>query len=161
MRVACARPSWRSRLRRASDTSGPPGCAIRPATEGALAAVLELWAAADADPTVTDTRESLRRLWTTDDQALLVAELDGELIGSVIAAWNGWRGSLYRLAVDPRYRRRGLATALVREAEMRLRERGAVRIDAIVAEDDVAAAGFWSASGYVHHEHRLRFVRNL
>lgn len=110
---------------------------------------------------MTDTAESLRRLLKTDDQALLVAELDGDLVGSVIAAWNGWRGSLYRLAVHPRHRRRGLGTRLVREGERRLQDRGAIRIDAIVSADDVTAARFWTAAGYRHQQRRSRFVRNL
>ena len=123
--------------------------------------MLNLWLAAGADATVTDTIDSLRRLYGDDSQALLIAEEDGEVIGTLIAAWNGWRGSLYRLAVHPRYRRRGLATRLVREGERHLRYRGAVRIDAIVAEDDPAAVGFWSATGYARQHERARFVRNL
>jgi ribosomal protein S18 acetylase RimI-like enzyme len=123
--------------------------------------VLELWAASEAQPTVTDTIGSLLCLLETDEQALLIAEDRGEVIGSVIAAWNGWRGSFYRLVVHPGHRRRGLATHLVREGEKRLRERGASRLDAIVADDDAAAARFWTALGYEHHQHRSRFVRNL
>jgi ribosomal protein S18 acetylase RimI-like enzyme len=41
--------------------------------------------------------------------ALLVAEIDGVLAGSLIAAWDGWRGSFYQPAVSPEHRRRGLA----------------------------------------------------
>jgi ribosomal protein S18 acetylase RimI-like enzyme len=149
------------RLRTTEDTNVPDGFVIRSATEKEFARVLALWEAAAADPTVTDTHESLRRLFRTDDQALLVADIDGEVVGSVIAAWNGWRGSLYRLAVHPRCRRRGLATALVREAERRLSVRGAVRIDAIVTEGDMKAVRFWIATGYAHQQRRLRFVRNL
>lgn len=142
-------------------SAGPPRWTLRPATRDTFERVLGLWLAADADPTVTDTIDSLRLLYATDAQALLIAEEDGEVIGTLIVAWNGWRGSLYRLAVHPRLRRQGLATCLVREGERRLRDRGAVRIDAIVADDDPAAVGFWKASGYVRQHERSRFVRNL
>jgi ribosomal protein S18 acetylase RimI-like enzyme len=100
-------------------------------------------------------------LLVTDPQALLVAEIEGELVGSVIAGWNGWRGSLYRLAVDPDHRRAGVATRLVRHAEHRLMELGAVRIDAVVDEGDVAATRFWASVGYRPHQHRSRFKRDL
>jgi ribosomal protein S18 acetylase RimI-like enzyme len=136
-------------------------CTIRVGTPDVCERVLELWAASNAQPTVTDTTESLLCLLRTDEQALLLADIRGEVVGSLIAAWNGWRGSLYRLAVHPRHRRCGLATRLVRDGEKRLRDRGAMRIDAIVADDDVDAAGFWTAAGYRHHGHRSRFVRNL
>jgi ribosomal protein S18 acetylase RimI-like enzyme len=140
---------------------GPPRWTVGPATADTFERVLGLWLAADADPTVTDTIDSLRCLYAKDSQALLIAEDDGEVIGSLIAAWNGWRGSLYRLAVHPRRRRQGLATALVHEGERRLRDCGALRIDAIVAADDPAAVGFWIASGYACQQGRARFVRNL
>jgi ribosomal protein S18 acetylase RimI-like enzyme len=73
---------------------------------------------------VSDSPEGLAGLLTADPQALLVAELDGVLAGSLIAAWDGWRGSFYRLAVSPEHRRKGLATMLLREGERRLREAG-------------------------------------
>jgi ribosomal protein S18 acetylase RimI-like enzyme len=133
---------------------------IRSATEEDIEAVLGLWAAAGSLPSVTDSRDGLTQLLATDPQALLVAELDGVLAGSLIAAWDGWRGSFYRLAVSPEHRRKGLATMLLREGERRLRERGAVRLTAIVADDDPTAMSFWRAAGYERQQHRARFVRH-
>ena len=134
---------------------------IRYGTRDDLDAVLELWALSDLQPTVTDSVEPLRSLLATDPRALLIADRRGHAVGSLIAAWNGWRGSFYRLAVHPEHRRRGLATLLVREGERCLRDRGAVRLDAIVAAEDPAAIGFWRAVGYEHQRDRARFVRNL
>jgi ribosomal protein S18 acetylase RimI-like enzyme len=132
---------------------------IRNATEDDISSVLGLWAAAGSLPSVSDTPEGLARLLATDPQALLVAELEGVLVGSLIAVWDGWRGSFYRLAVSPEHRRRGLATMLLREGERRLCERGAVRLTAIVAEDEAGAMAFWQAAGYERQLHRARFVR--
>jgi ribosomal protein S18 acetylase RimI-like enzyme len=96
---------------------------IRSATEQDVEAVLCLWDAAGAPPSVTDTREGLPWLLASDGDALLVAEDEGTLVGSLIAGWDGWRGSFYRLAVHPDWRRRGIATVLLREGESRLRAR--------------------------------------
>ncbi len=142
---------------------------IRSAGERDFASVLRLWAHAQAAPTVSDTHEGLERLLGADRGALLLAEpaLAAEttsaapaehLLGSLIAAWDGWRGSFYRLAVHPDHRRRGIATALLREGERRLRERGALRLTAIVADLDPGAMSFWEASGYRHQLDRTRFV---
>ncbi|HEV3323710.1 MAG TPA: GNAT family N-acetyltransferase [Solirubrobacteraceae bacterium] len=135
--------------------------AMRSAAEEDIAAVLDLWVAAGSVPSVSDSPEGLARLLATDPQALLVAELDGVLVGSLIAAWDGWRGSFYRLAVSPEHRRRGLATMLLREGERRLRKRGAVRLTAIVVDDEAGAMGFWRAAGYERQQHRARFVRHF
>jgi ribosomal protein S18 acetylase RimI-like enzyme len=127
-----------------------------------IAAVLDLWASAGSVPVVgDDSPDGLTRLLVTDSLALLVAEVDGVLVGSLIAAWDGWRGSFYRLAVAPEQRRRGLATRLLRAGERRLRERGAIRLTAIVADDEAGAMGFWRAAGYERQQHRARFVRHL
>jgi ribosomal protein S18 acetylase RimI-like enzyme len=103
------------------------GIAIGPAGRDEIADVVALWTAAGAHPTPTDNAESVEHLLARDETALLVAELDGSVVGTVIAAWNGWRGSLYRIAVLPEHRRRGIATALLREAESSLWARGAAR----------------------------------
>jgi len=139
-----------------------PHCSIRSARVQDIAAVLDLWAAAGSVPTVgDDSPKGLTRLLATDPQALIVAEIEGVLAGSLIAAWDGWRGSFYRLAVAREHRRKGLATRLLREGEQRLRERGAIRLTAIVAEDEAEAMRFWRAAGYERQQRRARFVRHL
>lgn len=148
-----------------------PSWTIRTATPQDLDAVLALWPAASAHAVVGAHRTGLARLLATDGEALLVAEAPTEaetgarserqLIGSLIASWDGWRGSFYRLAVHPDHRRQGLATALVREGERRLHARGAERLAAIVAEEDPGAHDFWLAAGYECQNGRERFVRVL
>ncbi len=135
--------------------------AIRTGVGSDLPSVLALWTAAGAQPTATDDEEGLCTLLARDPEALLVAERDSVLVGTLIAAWDGWRGSFYRLAVHPDARRRGHGTALVRAGERRLIKRGARRLTAIVAEDERAAAGLWEAVGYERQAQRARFVRNL
>jgi ribosomal protein S18 acetylase RimI-like enzyme len=134
---------------------------IRSAAEKDIASVLDLWVVADSVPSVSDSPEGLARLVAVDPRALLVAEFDGVLVGSLIAAWDGWRGSFYRLAVSPEHRRKGLATMMLREGEQRLRERGALRLTAIVADDEEGAMAFWRAAGYERQQHRARFVRHI
>jgi ribosomal protein S18 acetylase RimI-like enzyme len=140
-----------------------PGWTIRTATREDIDAVLALWRDAGAHETVGAHRDGLARLLACDGEALLVAESeDGSsqprTVGSLIASWDGWRGSFYRLAVHPDRRREGLATALVREGERRLRARGAERLAAIVAAEDPGAHEFWLAAGYELQPGRERFV---
>ncbi|MET0921216.1 MAG: GNAT family N-acetyltransferase, partial [Acidimicrobiia bacterium] len=81
---------------------------LRPATRSDLDAVLALWRDADAEPTHTDDVDSLTVLLDHDQNALILACDDARVVGSVIAAWDGWRGSIYRLVVAPDVRRRQL-----------------------------------------------------
>jgi ribosomal protein S18 acetylase RimI-like enzyme len=93
--------------------------------------------------------------------ALLVAERGGEIVGALIAAWDGWRGNMYRLAVQEGHRRKGIGIALLRAGEAYLRECGARRVTALVAFEDEAAGAFWDAAGYPQDRAIGRRVRNL
>ena len=71
--------------------------------------MLALWDRCRSSHAVTpDSPERVAQLVADDPEALLLAELDGELVGTVIGAWDGWRGNFYRLAVLPEHRRRGI-----------------------------------------------------
>ena len=96
-----------------------------------------------------------------DPEALLVAELGGRAVGSLIAAWDGWRGNMYRLAVAPEHRGQGIALQLVKAGEERLRALGARRISALAWKRDRAAVGLWLRAGYAHEEGTGRFVKAL
>ena len=133
----------------------------RHATVADIPALLALWRAADAHPTVTDDPASVERLIARDPHGLLLAESGGEVVGSLIAGWNGWRGSLYRLAVHPAAQRRGIATELVRRAIHDLHAQGARRIDAFVVSADDHAVAFWdslTALGLHRDAPKLRYV---
>jgi ribosomal protein S18 acetylase RimI-like enzyme len=132
---------------------------VRGAAASDVAAILELWRAATV-PSATDDEAVLRRLLTHDPEALLVAEQDGRVWGTLIAGFDGWRGQMYRLAVHPDVRRAGVARHLVEVAEARLRRRGARRISALVLADDGARA-FWSSVGYLEDVDDRRFVKTL
>lgn len=124
-------------------------------------AVLRLWIEAGATPSPTDTAGHLRRAIGAGTAVVLVAEVSGRVVGSVIGGFDGWRGNLYRLAVHPDHRRRGVARALVREAERRLVEHGAARVTALVELDHAGATSFWQAVGYAADNRMARFVRNF
>jgi ribosomal protein S18 acetylase RimI-like enzyme len=134
---------------------------IRPATPNDAKAILELWRLAGAYPTVSDDEQSVLALIAHDPQAVLVAEGVDELIGTLIAAFDGWRGILFRLAVLPAYRRRGIARALVAEGERTLRERGAPRVGLYAIKTETGALDFWGAVGYERDERVARLVKNL
>ena len=134
---------------------------IRSARIGEVNILLDLWRDADAEPSVSDDVDSVSRLLAQHPDGVLVAEVDGVVVGALIAVWDGWRGNLYRLAVLPAHRRLGIARALVDEGEQRLRRAGCVRVTALVMHEHAWATSFWSAAGYDHDRRVIRFVGNL
>jgi ribosomal protein S18 acetylase RimI-like enzyme len=97
--------------------------------------VLDIWRQAGVRLLATDTPEALEHLVERCPGSLLVADIDGQLAGTVIAGWDGWRGTIYRLAVVPRWRRRSVARTLVEGAIQYLREQGAQRVNLFVVAD--------------------------
>lgn len=138
------------------------GIAIRRCRREDAPAVLELWAGARSGHASTaDRPEDVEALLADSPAALLVVELKHEIVGALIAGWDGWRGNLYRLAVREGRRREGIGLALVRAGEDYLRGCGARRVTALVAFEDEAAGGFWEAAGYPRDREIGRRVRNL
>lgn len=135
---------------------------IRVAGEGDAQAVLAVWdAARSAGADVTDGPEDYARLLARSPDAVLVAEEDGVVVGTVIAAWDGWRGAIARLAVLPSHRRRGVGRALVDAGEQRLRDHGARRVNVLVYSDDEGAADLWTERGYVTDSRIVRYWRDI
>ncbi len=90
-----------------------------------------------------------------------MAEAEEGVVGAVIAGWDGWRGNVYRLAIHPDHRRRGIGLLLTRAAESYFRDQGVSRVTALVAFDDEAAGSFWDSAGYPRDEEIGRRVRNI
>ena len=135
---------------------------IRPAHVEDVDAVLALWRQArSAAASTSDDPESVSRLVERAPGALLVAERQGRVVGALVAAWDGWRGNMYRLAVLPPYRRRGVARELVAAGHEHLRAKGARRVTALVAHDEEDATALWRSAGYRFDDQMARFVRNL
>jgi ribosomal protein S18 acetylase RimI-like enzyme len=82
------------------------------------------------------------------DQLLFVAEQAQQLVGSVMAGYDGHRGWLYSVAVHPRLRRRGIGTSLVRHAIEQLRRLGCVKVNLQVRATNSAVVAFYRSLGF-------------
>jgi ribosomal protein S18 acetylase RimI-like enzyme len=86
---------------------------------------------------------------------------EGEIVGTIIAGWDGWRCHLYRLAVAPHRRRAGIGRRLIAAAEERLGRQGGTRADAMVLDENQRAHGIWAAHGYSRQDEWSRWVKPL
>lgn len=121
---------------------------IRPFTVADQEAVVDLWTLCGLVRPWNDPRKDIARKLRVQPELFLVAEVDGAIAGSVMAGYDGHRGWINYLAVDPDARRRGLGRALMAEAERLLRERGCPKINLQVRADNREVVAFYQRIGF-------------
>ena len=122
-----------------------------------LTAVVALWNRAAGPTRRAGHVPEATRLLQRDPDALLVAEAGGEIIGTLIVGWDGWRCHMYRMAVDPEHRRAGVARMLIARARERAVAVGAPRVDASVDLENSGAVAFWESVGFERDSHDSRW----
>ncbi|MDQ1137353.1 ribosomal protein S18 acetylase RimI-like enzyme [Microbacterium sp. SORGH_AS 1204] len=110
--------------------------------------VVALWEEAGLTRPWNDPRADIRRKLTVQPELFLVAVDDGPVIGSVMAGYDGHRGWLYYLATAPSHRGRGVARALVAEAERLLAQMGCPKVQLMVRPDNTGVRGLYDGLGY-------------
>ena len=136
---------------------------IRPCLPEESHRLLDFWRVATVQATVTDNVEGVQVLLARQADTVLLALAGDRIVGSVIAAFDGWRGNIYRLAVDPRLKRQGIATRLMAEAERRLVAQGAKRLAAVVDSQSTESVPFWEAmasQGWTASHPGVRYVKS-
>lgn len=124
-----------------------PGITIRALVPADLPAALALWARTEHIAPIP--RTEVEALLDRDGDLVLGAHAtSGRLCGLLLAAFDGRRGWLSRLAVEPACRGRGVGAALVSEAERRLAARGCTQVNLLVFGGNAAGRRFWAARGY-------------
>jgi ribosomal protein S18 acetylase RimI-like enzyme len=134
---------------------------IRSSTPADVADLLEFWKSAAEGTSISDDEDGVGRLIARDAEAVIIAERDGRMVGTVIAGWDGWRCHLYRLAVDPGERRQGIGGALLEAAEQRFTALGGRRGDAMVLEHNELGQRAWQAAGYAPEPQWRRWVKKF
>jgi len=124
-----------------------PVIGLRDYEAGDGEALRALWHAAGFRSTGDDDR-SLGAFAARNPGLLLIATADGAVIGSALGGWDGRRGWIYHVATAAPFRRKGIATRLVRRLEQRLRSAGAPKVNAIVRDENADARSFWERLGY-------------
>jgi ribosomal protein S18 acetylase RimI-like enzyme len=128
---------------------------ISPATAEDEDEIAALWRRTGLTRPWNDARADFQRAQASEQATVLVAREQSAILGSVMVGDDGHRGWLYYLAVHEAHRDHGLGAALVRSAEVWLRERGQTRVRLMVRHGNDAVNGFYAALGYEDQECRV------
>ncbi len=112
--------------------------------------VFALWS--NAGPGIglgrSDSRDEVAKKLERDPDLFLVAEEDGNIVGTVIGGFDGRRGVIYHLAVEQSYRERGIGKMLMDEVERRLAEKGCLRSYLLVKPEANEVQDFYRDLGW-------------
>jgi len=95
----------------------------------------------------SDTPEEIQKKLQRDPDLFLVAERDGQIIGTVFGGFDGRRGIVYHLAVLQGERRSGIGRSLMVEIENRLRSKGCRKYYLLTTKDNEEALAFYESFG--------------
>lgn len=121
--------------------------------------LVKMWSEAGLafKPAGRDSRDKLESELDRGPGVLLVAELEGELVGSVLVTHDGRKGWINRLAVLPAWRREGIASSLVAEAQNIL-DRAGIEITAVLIEgDNPESKNLFRKLGFAQHSDIMYF----
>ncbi len=114
--------------------------------------VIALWGHCDLLRPWNDPDRDIDRKLTVDDSMFLIAESDGRLVGTVMPGYDGHRGWINFLAVDPTLQGGGLGALLMGSAEQLLGDLGCAKINLQIRNENVGAAAFYEKLGYTVDE---------
>lgn len=133
---------------------------LRTYRDGDEAAVLALWGATGIGRPWLDLPAEIREKRRRDRALFLVAVAAGRVVGAVMGAYDGRRGWVYHLAVEPVQQQAGLGRRLMDELERRMTRRGVEKVNLQVRADNRAVCGFYERLGYTD-EHLVSFGKWL
>ncbi len=141
--------------------SNAAGIEIRPYREADERAVVSLWRRVFPDaPAWNVPRQDIERKLGVQRELFLVATQEGTIVGTAMAGFDGHRGWVYLLCVQPERRRRGIGAALMRRVESDLAALGCHKLNLQVRAGNEAVVAFYSTLGY-SIEPRISMAKRL
>jgi len=127
------------------------------------AEILKLWESMESGINVgiSDTPGEIQKKLERDPDLFLVAEINDQIIGTAIGAFDGRRGLIYHLAVHKEKRSKGIAKSLLNEVEKRLKAKGCIKVLMVAFKDNIPAIQLYKSQGWHHVEEDIVFAKEL
>ncbi len=112
--------------------------------------VYELWmsCAGMGLNNLDDSKEGIRKFLIRNPETCFVAEIENHIVGVIIVGNDGRRGYIYHTAVNPQYRKQGIAKNLLDAAMAALQEIGIHKVALVVFERNEIGNNFWEKMGF-------------
>jgi ribosomal protein S18 acetylase RimI-like enzyme len=127
---------------------GAPALIVRPFQSADERAVVDLWRQCGLTRPWNDPHQDIALKMAFQPKLFFVGTVDGQVVATVMAGYEGHRGWINYLGVAPAFRRLGIGTRIMRHAENALRQLGCVKINLQVRETNRAVIAFYERLGF-------------
>ena len=110
--------------------------------------VIELWRQCGLTRPWNNPRLDIERKRKVNPELFLVGLLDGKIVATVIGGYDGHRGWIHYLAVNPSYQRKGLGRQMMAAVEEKITAMGCPKINLQVRADNMGVIQFYESIGY-------------
>jgi ribosomal protein S18 acetylase RimI-like enzyme len=125
-----------------------PQLVVRPYEPADEAAVVDLWRRCGLVVPWNDPHRDIAMKLQVNPELFLVGTVGGRVVATVMAGYDGHRGWIYSLGVEPELQRHGFGRRVMDEAEGRLRERGCHKINLQVRSSNAGVIAFYERLGF-------------
>ena len=121
---------------------------IRPFQAADESAVVGLWHQCGLVVPQNDPYQDIAIKMAFQPELFFVGTLDGEVVATVMAGYEGHRGWINYIAVAPHYQRHGIGSQMMQRAEEALRALGCPKINLQVRESNQDVIAFYESLGF-------------
>lgn len=121
---------------------------IRPLTDKDIDATISLWAACGLTRPHNDPHQDVTLARGRANSEILIGELNGEIMASVMVGHDGHRGWVYYLSTHPRAQGQGFSDQMMRAAEAFVRARGVRKLELMIRNGNSGVRDFYKRIGY-------------
>jgi ribosomal protein S18 acetylase RimI-like enzyme len=112
-------------------------------------AVIDLWQKCELTRPWNNPKLDIERKLKVNPEMFLVGIVDGKVAATVMGGYEGHRGWINYLAVNPEYRRQGLGRQMMEAIEEKLLEKGCPKINIQIRNNNSEAQAFYNKIGYI------------
>ncbi len=135
-----------------SPEPAPRALTIRPFAEADEDSVVDLWDRCGLLRPWNDPRKDIARKLQVQRELFLVGEIEGRLVAAVMAGYEGHRGWVNYLAVEPELQGRGIGRQMMEAVEKGLAGVGCPKVQLQIRRGNLGVAEFYRALGYAEDE---------
>jgi ribosomal protein S18 acetylase RimI-like enzyme len=129
-------------------TDAIPEIKIRVFQDSDRADVIDLWHRCNLVVPQNDPQQDIDKKLEVQSDLFFVGTISKQIVATAMAGYDGHRGWIYYLAVDPDYQRKQIGRRMMEKAEAALKERGCPKINLQVRTSNRGVIAFYERLGF-------------